>query len=176
MRRTYSWASARAALWSTPSAQMWVTGSSGSGRARTQPSSWNTFTSTASFVVNGLTVNAANATFPDGIAGIVLGARVEVHGTVTDGVLVATKVEAEDLTRHHIKRGCPIDCHRAIPVHWPDCCSEGANRNPVTSFESDKLLKVPIAGVVRVAHLKHQIGTGTHDRAIRPSIASSKDG
>jgi len=59
-----------------------------------------TFTSTASFVVNGLTVNAANAIFPDGTAGIVLGARVEVHGTVTDGVLVATKVEAQERRDH----------------------------------------------------------------------------
>lgn len=59
-----------------------------------------TFTSTASFVVNGLTVNAANASFPDGTAGIALGARVEVHGTVTDGVLVATKVEAQERRDH----------------------------------------------------------------------------
>jgi hypothetical protein len=59
-----------------------------------------TFTSTSSFVVNGLTVNATNATFPDGTAGIVLGARVEVHGTVTDGVLVATKVEVQDRRDH----------------------------------------------------------------------------
>jgi hypothetical protein len=59
-----------------------------------------TFTSTTSFVVNGLTVNAANASFPDGTAGIVLGARVEVHGTVTDGVLVATKVEAQERRDH----------------------------------------------------------------------------
>jgi hypothetical protein len=59
-----------------------------------------TFTSTSSFVVNGLTVNATNATFPDGTTGIVLGARVEVHGTVTDGVLVATKVEVQDRRDH----------------------------------------------------------------------------
>lgn len=54
------------------------------------------FDSTASFSVNGLPVNAANATFPDGTAGIVLGARVEVEGTVANGVLVATKVEIEE--------------------------------------------------------------------------------
>ena len=58
------------------------------------------FTSSADFVVNGLTVNASNATFPDGTTGIVLGARVEVHGTVTDGVLVATKVEMQDRRDH----------------------------------------------------------------------------
>lgn len=54
------------------------------------------FTSTSSFEVNGLRVDAAGATFPDGTAGIVLGARVEVSGSVNNGVLVATKVELEE--------------------------------------------------------------------------------
>jgi len=54
------------------------------------------FTSTASFSVNGLPVNASNAAFPDGTAGIVLGARVEVEGAIVNGVLVASKVELED--------------------------------------------------------------------------------
>ena len=54
------------------------------------------FTSTASFSVNGLPVDASNAAFPDGTAGVVLGARVEVEGAVVNGVLVATKVELED--------------------------------------------------------------------------------
>ncbi len=56
------------------------------------------FTSATDFEISGLKVNATNATFPDGQAGVVLGARVEVHGTVTDGVLVASKVEIEDRT------------------------------------------------------------------------------
>jgi uncharacterized protein DUF5666 len=54
------------------------------------------FTSTASFSVNGLPVNASNAAFPDGMAGIVLGARVEVEGAIVSGVLVATKVGLDD--------------------------------------------------------------------------------
>lgn len=54
------------------------------------------FTSTSSFQVNGLQVDATNATFPDGTTGIVLGAKVEVEGVVTNGVLVASKVEIED--------------------------------------------------------------------------------
>lgn len=54
------------------------------------------FDSTSSFSVNGLAVNAANASFPDGTAGIALGARVEVEGTVSNGVLVASKVEIEE--------------------------------------------------------------------------------
>ena len=54
------------------------------------------FTSTSSFQINGLQVDASGATFPDGTAGIVLGARVEVEGVVTAGVLVASKVEIEE--------------------------------------------------------------------------------
>ena len=54
------------------------------------------FTSSTSFEIAGLKVDATNATFPDGKTGVVLGARVEVTGTVTAGVLVATKVEVEE--------------------------------------------------------------------------------
>ncbi len=54
------------------------------------------FTSSTAFSVNGLVVDASGATFPDGSSGIVLGARVEVTGTVTNGVLVASKVEIQD--------------------------------------------------------------------------------
>ena len=54
------------------------------------------FTSTSSFQVNGLQVDASNATFPDGTTGIALGAKVEVEGVVTNGVLLASKVEIED--------------------------------------------------------------------------------
>lgn len=54
------------------------------------------FTSLSSFSVNGLPVNAGTASFPDGTTGIVLGARVEVTGTITDGVMQATKVEIEE--------------------------------------------------------------------------------
>ena len=54
------------------------------------------FTSSASFELNGLRVDASNARFPDGSAGIVLGARVEVEGLVNNGVLVASEVEIEE--------------------------------------------------------------------------------
>ena len=54
------------------------------------------FTSATSFEISGLKVDATSATFPDGQTGVVMGARVEVHGTVTNGVLVATKVEIEE--------------------------------------------------------------------------------
>jgi Domain of unknown function (DUF5666) len=54
------------------------------------------FTSSVSFDVNGLAVNAAGATFPNGSAGVVLGAKVEVKGRVSGGVIVAQTVEVED--------------------------------------------------------------------------------
>ena len=54
------------------------------------------FTSTSSFSVYGQPVNAAGASFPEGTAGIVLGARVEVKGSLVSGTLVATRVKLED--------------------------------------------------------------------------------
>lgn len=54
------------------------------------------FTSATSFEINGLKIDATNATFPDGRTGVVLGARVEVEGAIVGGVLVATKVEIEE--------------------------------------------------------------------------------
>ena len=53
------------------------------------------FTSATSFSVDGLPVDATGAQFPDGTAGIVSGARVEVEGSMTNGTLVATKVEVK---------------------------------------------------------------------------------
>jgi len=58
------------------------------------------FTSTASFSVNGLPVDASKATFPDDTPGIVLGASVEVEGAIVNGVLVAAKVELEDMHKN----------------------------------------------------------------------------
>jgi Domain of unknown function (DUF5666) len=51
------------------------------------------FSSTARFAVNGISVDAAGATFPDGTAGIVPGARVKVEGRAAGGELVAREVE-----------------------------------------------------------------------------------
>lgn len=51
--------------------------------------------STTRFAVNGTPVDASAAVFEDGMAGVVLGARVEVEGRFTNGTLVATKVELE---------------------------------------------------------------------------------
>ncbi|MGZ5249074.1 MAG: DUF5666 domain-containing protein [Caldimonas sp.] len=50
------------------------------------------FTSSASFSVNGIPVDASNATFTSGTAGVVLGAQVEVNGTSSNGVIIAKRV------------------------------------------------------------------------------------
>ncbi len=57
------------------------------------------FTSATSFSVNGLVVDASNASFPKGTATLALGVRVEVKGTVIDGKLVASVVKTEDRDR-----------------------------------------------------------------------------
>ena len=57
------------------------------------------FTSATRFTVDGVVVDAGTATFPDGSSGLALGVEVEVDGTVSNGVLVATKVSLE--SRHH---------------------------------------------------------------------------
>lgn len=57
-----------------------------------------TVVSPTSFTVDGITVDATNASWPDGTSGLVAGARVEVEGALVSGVLVATKVEFDS---HH---------------------------------------------------------------------------
>ena len=59
------------------------------------------FTSTSKFSVNGQPVDASSAVFSNGTAGIVLGARVEVEGSLVKGVLVAKKVELKDEKDEH---------------------------------------------------------------------------
>ncbi len=59
----------------------------------------SSFTSSTSFSVNGLAVDASSASFPDGTSGLALGVRVEVAGTISSGVLVATVVRLE--SAHH---------------------------------------------------------------------------
>jgi Domain of unknown function (DUF5666) len=53
------------------------------------------FTSTTAFSVNGTPVDARSATFDGGSVGLVLGAQVEVEGTIAGGVLLATKVKVD---------------------------------------------------------------------------------
>jgi hypothetical protein len=54
------------------------------------------FSALTSFEVDGVPVDARGARFEGGAAGLVLGARVEVEGSLRDGVLRATEVELED--------------------------------------------------------------------------------
>jgi Domain of unknown function (DUF5666) len=62
------------------------------------------FTSASSFTVHGMAVDASGATFPDGSAGLALGAEVEVQGAVSNGVLVASQVSLESRHRHDDNR------------------------------------------------------------------------
>lgn len=59
------------------------------------------FTSSASFSVNGIPVDASNATFPEGTTGVVLGAQIEVHGTSSNGVVMASRVDVENHAQRH---------------------------------------------------------------------------
>ena len=52
-------------------------------------------TSSALFSIDGRPVDASSATFPDGTAGLVLGARVEARGVSVAGVLRATQVKVD---------------------------------------------------------------------------------
>jgi len=69
------------------------------------------FTSTAQFSVNGIAVDASQAQFPNGTAGIVLGAQVEVEGTSSNGVIVAKKVSIETHAAQHAQG---FELHGAI--------------------------------------------------------------
>jgi Domain of unknown function (DUF5666) len=54
------------------------------------------FTNTSTFSVDGIPVDAGNARFDKGTAGIKLGARVEVKGSIVDGTLIASRVKLEE--------------------------------------------------------------------------------
>jgi hypothetical protein len=54
------------------------------------------FTSTTSFEINGLKVDASRAKLPSDTSGIKLGARIEVEGHLVNGVLVGDEVEVCD--------------------------------------------------------------------------------
>jgi Domain of unknown function (DUF5666) len=51
------------------------------------------FTSSAVFSVDGVPVDAAQASFPDGTAGLAVGVRVALQGTVSNGVLNVSRVQ-----------------------------------------------------------------------------------
>lgn len=59
------------------------------------------FTSATAFSVNGRPVDASAASFPDGRTGLALGVRVEVEGSLHNGVLLARKVEIQSDDDEH---------------------------------------------------------------------------
>jgi len=69
------------------------------------------FTDLTHFSIDGTPVDATNASFPDGQAGVVLGATVEAEGTITNGVLVARSVSLESAHEGH---GHDIELHGAV--------------------------------------------------------------
>jgi hypothetical protein len=92
----------RLALATTPSAGVWratallVSDAMLEDRDRVEVEGRITaFMSSESFAVNGLSVNAVNATFVNGTAGVVLGAKVEVKGRAVGGVIIAQSVAIE---------------------------------------------------------------------------------
>lgn len=106
----------RVALATTPVAGQWVAQSLGMKLPRPADRSEahvrgaiSAFATATSFSVDGLAVDARNARFPDGSAGLGQGVQVEVHGAMVNGVLIATKVSLES---HH--RG---DDDRKLELH-----------------------------------------------------------
>lgn len=69
------------------------------------------FTSASQFSLGGTPVDASNATFPDGQAGVVLGASVEVEGQMVNGTLVAKVVQAKNEQQHD---DLHVELHGAI--------------------------------------------------------------
>lgn len=93
----------RVNLQTTPSNGQWVVSNFGNeSRSRGDHSEAEikgiitAWTSATQFSVDGLAVDASKASFREGTAGVVLGARVEVEGAIVNGVMVATKVHLED--------------------------------------------------------------------------------
>ena len=106
--------SLRVLLATTQTAGQWVAQSLGAkavrkvadhstGHVRGKITAFTSFTSSASFTVGNVVVAASAATFPDGSSGLALGVEVEVEGTVTNNVLVATSVGIE--SKHQAEPG-----------------------------------------------------------------------
>jgi hypothetical protein len=75
------------------------------------------YTSATSFSIDGLPVDARQAVFEDGTAGLSKGARVEVEGAIVNGVLVASKVEvktAEEEQHEDFEIECSVSASDAI--------------------------------------------------------------
>lgn len=110
----------RVLLQTTPAGGQWVATRVGSDERHVEDhgeaevkglvTAW---TSATSFSVDGLAVDARQASFPEGQAGVVLGAFVEVEGALVNGVLVATKVHLEDEEHEH-EQGEDYELHGTL--------------------------------------------------------------
>ena len=69
------------------------------------------FTSATQFSVDGNPVDASGAAFPNGQAGVVLGATVEVEGPLVNGIVVAKVVHLENEHEHD---GSRVELHGTI--------------------------------------------------------------
>ena len=70
------------------------------------------FSSTSSFSVEGLAVDASTARFPDGSAGLGLGVQVDVRGQLSNKLLVASEVSIE--AKHRGDDDRKFELHGAI--------------------------------------------------------------
>jgi len=119
------------------------------------------FTSTTTFEVNGLPVNAARASFPDGGTGVVLGAQVEVEGQVVDGVLMASKVELDE--RHADERHA-FELHGLISALDP-AAQTFMLRNVRVSYAGNPSFKEGTAADLVDGRKVEVKGTPSDDRA-----------
>jgi hypothetical protein len=77
----------------------------------------SSFDSVARFAVDGVSIDASTAAFPNGTTGLGLGARVEVEGSSRNGVMSATQVRVEgdeDVTNSVFEIHGPIDAVDAV--------------------------------------------------------------
>jgi hypothetical protein len=96
------------------------------------------FTSATAFAVNGITVDASAASYPNGSTGLAPGAKVQVQGSIRNGVLVAAvvKVESEDAGPEPFELSGTIEALdavaqtfvvRSITVVWSSSTSFGSS-------------------------------------------------
>jgi len=119
---------------------------------------WN---SSTGFDIRGLHVDASGASFPDGSAGVMLGARVRIDGALVGGTLVATRVEVE--TRR-MAGARPFAVHGAISSL--DRTAMTFNVRGVTvSYAGSVAWKGGDAESLTVGRMVHVAGVLSRDRA-----------
>jgi len=127
------------------------------------------FTSSRQFSVNGTSVDASAATFPNGEAGVVLGARVKVDGVSTAGVLQATSVNVEGDENHgnsrfelHGKISAIDTAAMTFVVHGVNVDYSGS-----VQFEGGTAADLAVGKKVEVSGILSTDGTGIKAQAIQ---------